>query len=202
MIPLDSSPLETLGALLPEEAPPPRIPSRRQGAVLLPLVSTGGEDLPGTFRESSVLFTLRTETVATHKGEVSFPGGRIEQGETPAEAALRETAEELGLPLEKIRFIGFLGTFPTSTTAWEIRAALGILPGKGWTPMPKEVEEAFLVPLPELIETRKAQRLAPAEPGPPWPTFLHRSGDRRFTIWGATARILAAFLDLLLDADP
>ncbi len=202
MIPLDSPPLETLAALLPPAAPPPEIPERRQGAVLLPLVSSTGEDLPGTFRDSSILFTLRTETVATHKGEVSFPGGKIEGRESPAQAALRETAEELRLDPSKIRLAGFLGSFPTSTTSWEIRAFAGFLPASGWSPTPKEVEAAFLVPLPGLLEKRKAQRLAPPEPGPPWPTFLHYSGDRRFTIWGATARILAAFLDLLLDAAP
>ncbi len=202
MIPLDSPPLETLAALLPREAPPPKIPQRRQGAVLLPLVSAKGAPLPRTFGESSILFTLRTETVATHKGEVSFPGGRIEEGESPEQAALRETAEELRLDPSKIRLAGFLGSFPTSTTAWEIRAFAGFLPARGWNPTPREVEAAFLVPLPELLEKRKAQRLAPPEPSPPWPTFLHQDQERRFTIWGATARVLAAFLDLLLDTAP
>ncbi len=202
MIPLDLPPLEILPALLPGKVPPPEIPERRQGAVLLPLVSSSGADLPPTFRQSSVLFTLRTRTVATHKGEVSFPGGRIEAGETPVSAALRETAEELRLDGTSIRLAGFLGSFPTSTTAWEIRAFVGCLPSAGWNPDPGEVERAFLVPLPALLEKRQAQRRAPLEPSPPWPTFLHREGDQRFTIWGATARILAAFLDLLLETAP
>ncbi len=200
MIPLEAPAPEILPGLLGKEATPPAAPERKQGAVLLPLVPAGEEVLRPKLGETAVLFTLRTRTVASHKGEVSFPGGRIEPGETPREAALRETSEELRLPREAIRISGFLGSFPTSTTSWEIRAFAGFLPPGGWDPLPGEVEAAFLVPLPDLLEARAAQRRPTTLKGPPWPTFLHRSGNRRFTIWGATARILAAFLDLLLDA--
>ena len=200
MIPLQAPLPEILEALLSRRAGPPAIPSRRQGAVLLPLVSSGGDLYPKTLEEASVLFTLRTRKVPTHKGEVSFPGGKIEEGESPEEAALRETAEELRIPTGSIRVAGFLGSFPTYTTAWEIRALLGLLPPGPWDPSPREVEAVFQIPLPRLLEERRLQRAPSSLPGPPWPTFLHQSGHRRFTVWGATARILAAFLDLLLEA--
>lgn len=62
--------------------------SGRRAAVLVPLCHVRGE--------ASILFTLRTSDVGTHKGQVSFPGGHIEEGETPADAAVRELVEEVG----------------------------------------------------------------------------------------------------------
>ncbi len=168
--------------------------NRMQGAVVIPIVSVDDESFPSSIRSAGVLFTLRTKTVATHKGQVSFPGGKIEPGEAPEKAALRETCEELGIPEEHIRILGFFGSFPTATSGWTIKAFIGLVSRKGITPLEAEVEEVFLVPLLELIEQRNSRK---KETPPPWPTFFHKKGTKNFIIWGATGRILDEFLKSL-----
>jgi len=187
--------LARIASLLSEQPPPPRFPERSQGAVLLPLTALGGGCAPALSEETAVLFTVRTEGVATHKGQVSFPGGRIEPGETPRSAACRETMEELGIPEDRIRVLGALGGFPTLTSAWEIRCFVGHLAPGSLAPLAGEVAEVFEIPLAELRLKRRLQRRERATAPPVWPTFGHARGERHLTVWGATARILAEFLD-------
>ena len=80
---------------------------RRRAAVLIPLCNRNGE--------GSVLFTLRSHNVGTHKGEVSFPGGHCQAGESVEDTALRETFEEVGDELGPVKVLGICQTVPAVT---------------------------------------------------------------------------------------
>ncbi len=168
-----------------QERTPQTVPMEgvRRAAVLVPVV--GG-------RDPTLLFTLRTDTVPTHKGQISFPGGSIDDGESPRAAALREAHEELGIESESVRVIGELDHVATFVSGYVV------VPVVGWldeVPVlrlnPREVASVIAVPIGDLTDDTRA------EPG-----FRH--GSRTFptegwiwhdnVIWGATARILRLFL--------
>ena len=79
----------------------------KKSAVILPIINIDGVD--------SILFEVRTDELSLNPGEVCFPGGRIEDGETPKEAAIRECNEEIGLSFDNIDVITELDTFVSNT---------------------------------------------------------------------------------------
>jgi 8-oxo-dGTP pyrophosphatase MutT (NUDIX family) len=152
-------------------------------AVLVPLF----ED-QGTW---SLLFTRRTNSVDVHRGQVSFPGGRIDPHDGgPVEAALREAEEEVGIPPGQVEILGTLGPLLT-VTQFEITPVVGRIP---WPCALRintgEVACAFGVPLAWLADPghlHRAQRMPPI----PGREIMVFSFDPYLgeTIWGATARI-------------
>src|SRR3989304_3539900 len=139
--------------------------SARPAAVLVPLLLNGGR--------WHLLFTRRTENVETHRGQVSFPGGRVEPGDEDAvAAALRETQEEIGVRPEDVRVLGSMDSLLT-VTQYLITPVVGVLP---WPyplrPDPVEVAEVFQIPLDWLGEP------TPLEPQtrPPPPRGARRAG--------------------------
>ncbi|WP_038048682.1 NUDIX hydrolase [Thermus caliditerrae] len=135
----------------------------------------------------SLLFTLRSPHLPTHAGQVSFPGGAVEPGETPVEAALREAAEEVGL--EGVEPLGFLSPAlsPQGFLVQPVVVYREDLPPL--RPSPEEVAEVLLAPLEELLavapwsEVRLGRRV--------W-HFPWRGVD----IWGVTGNILREFLEV------
>ncbi|MEN9839537.1 MAG: hypothetical protein RL177_1016 [Bacteroidota bacterium] len=141
----------------------------------------------------AILLTLRSSTLKSHTGQISFPGGRIEPGETPEDAALRECEEETGIPAHLPEILGRLTpiTSPASKGA--------VLPIVAWLDVdvpirihPDEVEEAFWQPLDELgeptvteWELRGLKMLVPH-----WPVH-------RVPLWGLTACVLEELRQLL-----
>ena len=120
--------------------------ARRSYAVLVPLLRTADG--------LRLLFEVRAAALR-QGGEVCFPGGRMEPGETPEECALRETWEELGIPAERVRLLGRLD-FIAHRANFIMWPVLGLVDGAGleeMTPSPAEVEEVFLVPLSHLLKT-------------------------------------------------
>jgi mutator protein MutT len=116
---------------------------RRHAAVALAI--TDGET-----REASFVLTRRTSKLRDHAGQWALPGGRLDAGETPAEAALRELHEEVGLELAPDAALGTLDDYPT-------RSGFVITPVVVWAgenvqlrPNPHEVAKAYHVPLSEL----------------------------------------------------
>jgi len=167
----------------------------RPAAVLVPLYQADGV--------WHALFTRRTETVESHRGQVSFPGGQLEPGDpSPTEAALRETEEEIGLRSTDVEILGQLSPLHT-VTQFLISPVVGLF---RW-PYPlrlnqREVANAFGVPLhwladPANLEVRERQSLAA---GPSLPVYYFKP-YRGEVIWGATARITLNLLGLMREAD-
>lgn len=135
--------------------------SRRAYAVLVPLVEHRGE--------LHLLYEVRARTLRRQPGEVCFPGGRMEPGETTEECALRETWEELGIPSEQIRLLGRLD-FIAHRASFLMQPVLGVVDSGALTPHlrpnPAEVEEYFLVPLSHLLETEPVEYTYELIPAP------------------------------------
>jgi 8-oxo-dGTP pyrophosphatase MutT (NUDIX family) len=146
-----------------------------------------------------VLYTLRTDSVDAHRGQVSFPGGRIEPEDTGAEqAALREAEEEIGVSPDDVRILGRLDPLLT-VTQFLIEPVVGLIP---W-PYPlrlntEEVALAFGVPLDWLGDPQNAEQHGqlPLVTGSPVPVYFFRAFQGQ-VIWGATARITLNLLELL-----
>ncbi|MCB9639101.1 MAG: CoA pyrophosphatase [Myxococcales bacterium] len=162
----------------------------RPAAVLLPLLQEHGE--------WSVLFTRRTHLVSSHKGEISFPGGRIDPEDPhPEAAALRETYEEIGTPPEQIEIFGRLPD-SFSIAGYRITPYVGHLrPLEPFQPNPHEIDEIFTVPLQKLLEPGILRLKNRVRAGlHEHDVYLFRWRETH-TIWGATARILKTFLEQL-----
>jgi 8-oxo-dGTP pyrophosphatase MutT (NUDIX family) len=159
-------------------------------AVLVPLV-----DHP---QGMSVLLTQRTAHLSAHAGQISFPGGRMEETDPDAvAAALRETEEEVGLPRDRVEVIGRLDTYVTGT-GFEITPIVGIVaPPMPISIDPFEVAEAFEVPLAFILDRRNHQRIE-RDMGAHSRSYYVLPYDGR-NIWGATAGILVNLAEVLTD---
>jgi 8-oxo-dGTP pyrophosphatase MutT (NUDIX family) len=161
--------------------------------------------------EARVLLTRRSKALRFHQGEVSFPGGRLEAGETPERAALREANEEVGLDPDSVEVVGELSSLLTFSSQTLVTPVVGFLANRPVLyPSPSEVERVFDVELSTLVgdgvfrEERwggstlpgtALRRLDASEDGtfPVW--FFELDGD---TVWGATARVLVELLKTVL----
>ena len=163
-------------------------------AVLIPLYELNGE--------LHVVLTKRTMQMSTQKGHIAFPGGRRESGDRDLLAtALRESLEEIGLDPNHVEIFGRIDDFSTRDGAILIAGFVGLIDPAAlpyaWRPAEREVAEILEVPLRHLLDP---QNVVVAEPrelnGRMWPdeTFLFR-GHR---VFGATARALRHFLDIVL----
>jgi 8-oxo-dGTP pyrophosphatase MutT (NUDIX family) len=162
----------------------------RPAAVLVPLYWDTGE--------WHVLFTQRTHTVETHKGQVSFPGGRVDANDADrVETALREAEEEIGLRREDVTVLGQLNELLT-VTQYHIAPVVGMFPWPyDFVLSMAELTDVFGVPLNWLVNPQNlvTELREPMVPGPKIPVYyLHYGG---YTIWGATARILLDLIEVI-----
>jgi 8-oxo-dGTP pyrophosphatase MutT (NUDIX family) len=169
---------------------PTTVEGTRDAAVLIPIIATP---------EPTLIFTQRTENLRSHRGQISFPGGRIDEADaSPEAAALREAREEIDLEEGSVRLLGNMDDIETFVSGYVVTPVIGwIEEPPSLTPNPAEVAAVLEVPLAELTEEIRA------EPG-----FAH--GDRTFpteawiwrdnVIWGVTARIIRLFLYRLAEA--
>lgn len=179
-------------------------------SVLLPVVEKEGS--------LYVLYELRARHMDVQPGEICFPGGKIEPGESPQECALRETWEEIGIPEEKIKVVSQLDMMVNYSNV-AMYAFLGIVEESALDELvlnPDEVEEVFLVPIEWLMENEPVIYWTNVVPHPPedfpydkvtggepykwrhgkapvpvYPEF----GDK--VLWGFTGRITKRFTDII-----
>ncbi len=142
-----------------------------------------------------LLFTRRTERVESHKGQVAFPGGGCDEGETTPEAtALRETEEELGIAANQIRILGRLTNMIT-ISSFRVTPVVGVIP---WPTVLRvgqdEVERVFTIPLPWLANSRNRWEFT--MPGRKRFLIAYHPYDGEL-LWGATARMTVDFLKVL-----
>lgn len=163
----------------------PAPPGARPSAVLVPVFEDGGE--------AHVVLTRRGSWLRSHSSQVAFPGGRVEPGETPEEAALREAYEEVALDPASVEVVGPLTPIATLSAVNAIEPFVGVLPARpALVANPAEVERVFDVPFSELLdlEVFREERWGIAGVERPM-YFFELDGE---TVWGATARILFELL--------
>ena len=167
-----------------------RLPAERArpAAVLMPLV-----DRPDGLK---VLLTQRAAHLKNHAGQVSFPGGRLEeQDESPLAAALRETEEEIGLTRDFVRVVGYLESHLVFTGFHVVPVVAFVTPGFTLRPDPKEVAEVFEVPLAQVLDAANHSTRTRDVAGGVLHIYNIEVGGR--VIWGVTAGMIMSLYRLL-----
>lgn len=156
-------------------------------AVLVPLVFFQNE--------WHVLYTRRTDRVESHKGQVSFPGGACDEGETtPEETALREADEEIGINPKDVRVIGRLSRMVT-ISKFKVTPVVGIIPFPyAFKTSGAEVARVFTMPLLWLANRNNYWEFSMPGSGRTLIAYHPYDGE---LLWGATARMTVNFLSLL-----
>jgi len=167
---------------------------RREAAVLVPIIERAGE--------LNLVYIRRADHIESHRGQVAFPGGRVEPSdETLLHTALREAWEEVNIEPASVDVLGGFPTMSTLTSGVVVAPFVGVLNGHvAMRPDTREVAEIFEVPIPALGDplyrgTYEWKR----DGGPPshFPAILY--GGQ--TIWGLTLRITERLLEIISDSE-
>jgi 8-oxo-dGTP pyrophosphatase MutT (NUDIX family) len=180
--------LEKLRALLSQRAAIVLdAPEYRRAAVLVPIVRDGDG--------WSILFSRRADNLAAHSGQIAFPGGAAEAGETLEIAAVRETEEEVGIARDRVELIGRLDDIITNS-GFLVAPFVGTIATRiEYILSESEVAEVFEVPIDALLAIDQPEvRYVPFRDRR-YPAYFYRYD--RYEIWGLTGRMLKAFLDLV-----
>ena len=150
--------------------------------------------------EWHLLYTRRTEHVESHKGQVSFPGGACDDGETtPEQTALREAEEEIGIDPREVRVLGRLNSMLT-ITSYRVTPVVGVIPWPTvFRPAQAEVARIFTMPLKWLAE--RSNRWEFNLLGRDHSVIVYHPFDGEI-LWGATARMTVDFLEILQTGSP
>ncbi|MDP9067103.1 MAG: CoA pyrophosphatase [Actinomycetota bacterium] len=166
------------------------LPDARAAAVLVPFYPAP---------EPTLIFTVRSEHLSKHKGQISFPGGSIDATDaSAADAALREAHEEIGLDPAAVTVVGQLDDTPTFVSGYVVTPVVGVLGERPrLSPNPAEVAKVLEVPLDDLVEDIRREP-GFSERGRTYPTEAWVWHGH--VIWGVTARLLRVLLGRLSDA--
>jgi 8-oxo-dGTP pyrophosphatase MutT (NUDIX family) len=160
-----------------------------EASVLLPLFVRDGR--------CWIFFTKRTGTVEYHKGEVSFPGGVVDESDNSLEStAKRETFEEIGIREEDIEIMGQLDDMRTVGSRFIIHPFVGVVPFPyAFTVNEREVESLIEVPLQFFFDASQPRPFPITQEGHTFetPAFIYKG----VVIWGATERVLENFINLI-----
>lgn len=177
----DRAPVHSDFDLNPDAERPERI--LRPAAVLIPVIAGPGG--------ATVLMTRRSDSLASHTGQIAFPGGRLDPGETVVDAALREAFEEVALDPALVEVLGVGDAYETGT-------GFLVTPVVGWltatpatTPSLDEVAEVFEVPWDFLMDPANHSRESYDREGQPRRWYWAMTHEQRY-IWGVTAGIVRA----------
>lgn len=173
----------------------PPAPGCRINAVMLLLYEQAGAGSGGPFH---LPLTVRSSRLPSHAGEISFPGGRMETGETVLETALRETEEEIGISKNDIEPLGALSDLYIPVSRNIIKPQVGLLTGPPHFRLSSgEVSRLFTPPLRQLRDAGRQTRQRWQLQGKPVIVPFWTLYD--IPLWGATAMILSEFIELLED---
>lgn len=181
---------KAIGARQPRQL---EIPDFLPAAVIIPIFDKGGE--------AHILFTLRTDKVLHHKGQVSFPGGAWEeQDATLADTALRETFEEVGIPPGQMKIIGQLDDFPTITD-FLVTPYVAMIPYPYPTAInTDEVAELLEVPLNLFLTDEHFEMKEKRYGDKTYPVYYYYFNHT--VIWGVTGFIVNRFVELAFGYNP
>lgn len=158
----------------------------RKAAVLIPLTYFQNE--------WHILFTRRTDRVESHKGQVSFPGGASDNGESDEQTALRETNEEIGININDIQVIGKLSSMIT-ISKYRVSPVAGVIPFPyAFKIQNAEVARVFTIPLLWLANKNNYWEFTLHDPNRSVIAYHPYDGE---LLWGATARMTVNFLKVL-----
>lgn len=157
-----------------------RYAARKTAAVLIPVIER---------EEPSVLLTLRSPDTPSHGGQVSFPGGRVQDGDPDLEyTALRETHEEVGIAPDQVNVLGDIGVH-IGGQGYKVTPFVGLVhEDTVFTPCPREVDEIFEVPLSFVLDINNHGTEDKTYHGVAYRMFA--VSYERYYIWGLTAGIL------------
>ncbi len=165
-------------------------PEYRRACVLVPLIRSDGE--------WTILFSRRSANLAAHSGQIAFPGGAVEQGETLEAAAVREAEEEVGLRADAVELIGRLDDLITNS-GFLVAPFVGVIRERiEYVLHEAEVTEVFEVPIDAVLDVTQPEVRFVTFGDQQYPVYLYRYRD--YEIWGLTGRMLKAFLDLVWQA--
>lgn len=188
--------LDQLRAVFATRPSPPTsdpAPHLRTSAVLISLFEEAGQ--------ARLVFIRRSDRVGTHRGDVAFPGGVLDPGETPLAAALREAYEEVGIRPAEVDVIGRLRDFPATGSGFHITPIVGITATRpDYVVNVEEIDGVFDVPLIEILDPacyREEVWRSPSGPPADIPFFELDGG----TVWGATAVMLLELLAIVLEGE-
>jgi 8-oxo-dGTP pyrophosphatase MutT (NUDIX family) len=159
----------------------------RHASVLVPLYEKDGAP--------HVLLTLRPATMRRHAGQISLPGGALDDGEESLQAALREAHEEVGLDRRQAAILGRLSEVMVLTSPFRLTPWVASVPYPyPYATAPGEVEELLHVPLEALLDERNYSVRRVEAYGMTLDTHSYQAGPH--LVWGATARILHELLSI------
>lgn len=170
-----------------------RLRTLRPAAVLIPIIDRAPE--------ATALLTLRTDGLSVHAGQISFPGGKVHPDDaTPAETALREAEEEIGLRRNEVDLLGFLDCFRTNKNFCIVPAIGVVAPSVDLKIDNSEVAEVFEVPLRFLMSPENHEWHEREVEG--MRRDYHAIPYEGHYIWGITARIIRSMFERLYSSGP